>query len=89
MAGGSPQDDESLDPVLLEQIDRLCDTFEEAWKSGEAPSIEECLPGVAEPTRDILLRQLIELDIEYRRRRGQAPARPIFQCGYRTDGGHR
>ncbi|HIE97037.1 MAG TPA: serine/threonine protein kinase [Fuerstia sp.] len=58
----------------MERIDDLCAEFERQWRTSEAPSIESVLPGDMSPTeRDALLAELIVLDIDYRRRRGETP----------------
>ena len=58
----------------LERIDDLCAAFEQKWQTNEPPSIESVLAGqVGTSERDVLLAELIALDIDYRRRRGEAP----------------
>ena len=42
-------------------------------KTGEPPSIESSLSGVGEMERSVLLAELIALDVDYRRRRGESP----------------
>ena len=54
------------------RIDEACNRFEAAWKAGAAPRIEDCLDDWAEPERSALLRELIYLDLHYRRSRGEA-----------------
>ncbi len=76
-------------PLSLEQklhIDRVCLAFEAAWKSSGEPPIEEHLAGVAEPERSALLRELLLLDVDYRRRRGEAPAPGIYCRRFPADG---
>src|SRR5262249_35577821 len=64
----------SLSPVAVRQIDQLCDRFEQAWKVGQRPRLEEYLDTVVdEPERSALLRQLLLLDWDYRRRAGDNP----------------
>jgi WD40 repeat protein/serine/threonine protein kinase len=58
---------------LARRIDRICDRFETAWKEvavGERPSLQEFLADMAEQERDALLRELIPLDVCYRRLHG-------------------
>jgi len=58
----------------LERIDDLCAAFERKWQTNEPPSIESVLDGdVGSIERDALLAELIVLDIDYRRRRGESP----------------
>jgi hypothetical protein len=61
-----------LPPSVGERLDRICDSFEAAWKTVESasqrPRIEEYLGTTPEPERSALLRELTALDIAYRRR---------------------
>jgi serine/threonine-protein kinase len=60
--------------AILEEIDDRCATFEKAWQSGDPPSIESVLAeGVTEEQHDVLLAELVALEIDYRRRRGETP----------------
>jgi serine/threonine protein kinase len=52
-------------------IDRICNAFEDAWKQGQAPVIEQYLEGVSEAARADLLRELIHLDCAYQVRAQQ------------------
>jgi hypothetical protein len=54
-------------------VDARCDRFEEAWIAGQAPRVEDFLEGAAEPERPQLLRELLRLELAYRRRRGESP----------------
>src|SRR4051794_25496401 len=62
-------------PSLLEArlVDRLCDQFDAAWRAGEHPAIETFLTNAPPAARDAALRELIAMDVEYRRRDGEAP----------------
>jgi WD40 repeat protein len=57
---------------VARRIDQACNRFEHAWRDG-TPRIEDFLEGVEEPERSVLLRELVLLDIDYRRLRGQTP----------------
>ena len=60
--------------AALERIDDLCAEFEQKWQTNEPPSIESRLAGEVAPIeRDALLAELIVLDVDYRRRRGETP----------------
>ncbi|HEY1376907.1 MAG TPA: tetratricopeptide repeat protein [Gemmataceae bacterium] len=63
----------SLSAAEARQIDRACDQFEAAWKSGRRPDPATFLAGAAGPIRSALLRQLLLLDWDYRRRAGDEP----------------
>src|SRR5438093_12822537 len=70
--------DEALSPLQAVRLDQVCDRFEAAWKSagsgGPPPRIEEFLADTREPERSLLLQQLLLLEIDYRRLRGEGPA---------------
>src|SRR5262249_29597497 len=53
------------------RIDSACDSFEQAWRAGQQPRIDEYLAEVPEPNRSSLLRELVTLEIAYRRRTGE------------------
>src|SRR5947209_6952180 len=59
-------------------LEEVCGRFEAAWKAApspaSAPRIDEHLGAAAEPGRTALLRELLCLDVEYRRRHGEEPA---------------
>jgi len=57
---------------LKEHIDRLCLAFEDAWRAGAKPRVEDYLRDVTEGEHDALLRELLLLDVDYRRRAGEA-----------------
>ena len=65
--------------AVLERIDDLCAAFERQWQSDKPPTIESILSGdVRSIERDVLLAELIVLDIDYRRRRGESPTRQEY-----------
>lgn len=65
--------DRSLSLRALERINRVCIEFEAGWKRGERPRIEDSLGDATGQERSELLRELILLDIDYRRKRGEKP----------------
>ncbi len=65
---------EKLPVASLEQIDSLCNEFENAWQLGQPPSIESVVERIESPAeRTALLGELLALDIDYRRKRGESP----------------
>jgi tetratricopeptide (TPR) repeat protein len=62
-----------LSPAEVRQIDQTCDRFEEAWKARQRPDLQEYLGAAVGPVRSALLRQLLLLDWDYRRRAGDEP----------------
>jgi eukaryotic-like serine/threonine-protein kinase len=65
------------EPVLsldtARHVDRLCDAFEAAWIAGPQPNIDDFLLGTSDSLRRELVRELIQLDLFYRQRRGEDP----------------
>ena len=56
-----------------EWIDEVCDRFELNWRAGRMPRIEDYLAEAGDADRPSLLRELVALEIELRRRRGERP----------------
>jgi tetratricopeptide (TPR) repeat protein/tRNA A-37 threonylcarbamoyl transferase component Bud32 len=52
-------------------MDQVCTQFELAWKAGDHPRIEDFWGATEEPERSALLRELILIDRDYRRGRGE------------------
>jgi len=55
------------------EIDRQCERFEAAWQSGQRPEIQALLEDAPSEVRPALLRELVALELEYRRRAGEVP----------------
>jgi hypothetical protein len=65
-----------LGPLSLRQVDELdsaCDEFESAWKAGRRPGLLAYLAGVDGPERAVLARELIAVDVHWRKRAGEMP----------------
>ncbi len=73
--------DATLSADLVQRIRRVCDRFEAAWRAGERPRIEEYLDAdsATGPERLPLLRELIVLDVAYRRRGAENPRPEDYQ----------
>lgn len=67
----------SLATSELEWIDQALDRFDRAWKGvgspDQRPQIEEYLGETTFTARSVLLRWLLELDLDYRRQQGEQP----------------
>jgi eukaryotic-like serine/threonine-protein kinase len=63
----------ALSATRVRKADQVCDCFEAAWCSGQRPEIEAFLDEASEPSRSLLLRELVGLDVAYRRMRGESP----------------
>jgi WD40 repeat protein len=60
--------------AVARRVDEACNRFELAWRSGPPPRVEDFLGDPPGPGHAALLRELVLLDVYYRRRRGAAPA---------------
>jgi hypothetical protein len=65
-----PTNDASLPFPLKEHIDQVCLAFEDAWRAGANPRVEDYLRDATEGEHDALLRELL-LDVDYRGRAGE------------------
>ena len=68
--------------TTLQRIDKVCLAFEDAWKAGEPPQIEQYLGDTAEPERSVLLEELLRLELDYLHRRGETPAPEQYQVRF-------
>ncbi len=68
----------NLNSTALEKIDGVCLEFERVWKTGSRPNLDAHLSLVDAEVRMALLRELILLDVDYRRSRGESPSRADY-----------
>ena len=73
MSDANPTEEGNWWHSLGGQIEAVCDRFEAAWKAGRRPSIEGHLDGVPEAHRAAVFRELLVLELAYRRRAGERP----------------
>ena len=69
----SPHDSRPLTLEEADHVDRACDAFEAAWQAGQRPSIEQFLEAASAPVQHELLRELLGLELHYRKRLGEEP----------------
>jgi hypothetical protein len=55
------------------RVDAVCLRFEDAWKAGQSPRVEDFLGQARAGEGRALLFQLLLLEVEYRRKRGERP----------------
>jgi WD40 repeat protein/tetratricopeptide (TPR) repeat protein len=55
------------------RVNAVCNRFELAWKAGPRPCIEDYRDEVPASDRSTLVRELVALDIDYRRQAGEEP----------------
>jgi serine/threonine protein kinase len=82
MNADSQVDHSSLSPSLALWLDDVCNRFEVAWRAGQRPRIEEFLKDAAEPLRAALLRELVPLEWEYRRRHQERPTAEEYRLRF-------
>jgi serine/threonine-protein kinase len=63
-------------------MNEVCDRFEDAWKAGQRPRIEDYLARTVEGERSALLRELIVLDIDYRLQAGEQPEAQEYRARF-------
>jgi hypothetical protein len=68
MSDVSSCEEHPLPLSVARRINAVCNRFELAWQAGPRPRLEDFLGELAEPERSALLRELLVLDIDYRRR---------------------
>jgi hypothetical protein len=73
MTAEGPSAAADLPATLAGHWDRLCDRFEDGWRAGAAPRIEDFLGAMPEPGRPALFRELLGLELSYRHARGDPP----------------
>src|SRR6266851_6097767 len=61
------------------EIDAACDRFEAEWKAGKRPRIKAHLAQASAKLRRELLRQLLRIEIAYRRQQGEHPRFADYQ----------
>jgi serine/threonine protein kinase/formylglycine-generating enzyme required for sulfatase activity len=64
------------------RLDAVCTRFEDAWATGQRPRIEDYLGAAPEPERATLLRELLVLDVYYRRQMGENPLPADYQARF-------
>ncbi len=68
-----------LSIAALERIDDLCANFEQRWQANDPLTIESVLAADhAEGECEVLLAELVVLEIDYRRRRGDTPTKQEY-----------
>jgi serine/threonine-protein kinase len=74
--------DDSTGLSLQKRVDEVCLRFERAWKAGQRPALEEFLGDTPEPERAVLCRELIALELVYRRQAGETPQKEEYEARF-------
>jgi tetratricopeptide (TPR) repeat protein len=82
----APRDTNELPLSAAKRIDALCERFELAWQQavagGPRPRMEEFLSGARGAEPAALLRELLALEVAYRRRLGETPQGQEYQARF-------
>ncbi len=82
-SGSASPDDSSCSSLPRdERIDRLCNRFEEAWLAGNRPKIEEFVAAAPRGEWPELLRELLVVELHYRRQLGESPSLDEYRTAY-------
>jgi serine/threonine protein kinase len=76
---GSESSKSEMSLRTQQQIDACCQAFENAWKAGDTPRLEEFVTRVSPPDRTNLLRELLKIEMNYRRD-GRGPLSDSEMC---------
>jgi serine/threonine-protein kinase len=71
--GPRPPLQENTQDVSAQQMDAACDRFENAWRGGRRPRIEDFVNDRGGLEQTVLLRELIALEVDLRRESGEQP----------------
>src|SRR6516225_7403882 len=84
MSRASDTCEDRLPLAAAKQINAMCNRFELAWQAGQRPQIEDYLADAPEPLRSALVRELVALEIAYRRRAGEEPTAAEYRVRFPT-----
>lgn len=73
MIESAQTESDALPPPTARRVDQICNQFEHGWRNNPPPRIEAFLDDACGPERTALLRELVPLDVDYRRQRGERP----------------
>jgi serine/threonine protein kinase len=75
----------TLSAAEVRHLDEVCDAFEKHWLAGRPVPIEEALAKTEGALRMALLRELLRLELHYRRQTGAAPALEEYLSRFPTE----
>src|SRR5262249_36730723 len=82
MSAAVPADNDSLPLSAAWHVNQVCNRFEAECRDGQRPRIEDFLAEAGEPGRPALLRELLHLEVYYRRRAGEDPRPADYQARF-------
>lgn len=72
-AQGQGQSDRRGPVVDADEAERICAEFEQAWRSGTRPRMEDWLDRAASEEKRLLLKDLLEIELHARQQQGDLP----------------
>ena len=83
----APQQPAGVELALTDKqaIDRVCLEFEDLWRCGESPQLEDFLQGFEGRARSVLLGELLLVELAYVRARGEQPERARYAKRFPSD----
>ncbi len=78
-----PDDVLSVEASL--RLDAICERFEDVWIAGRRPCLEQMLAGTEGVERAALLHELLQLELDYRRRRGEEAPLNEYESRFPND----
>src|SRR5215469_4564306 len=73
---------ERLSEEAVWRLEEKCCHFEEDWQAGRRPYLEDFLAGAGGAERMALLRELLRLELYYRRRAGESPSPEEYETRF-------
>jgi serine/threonine-protein kinase len=73
---------DGLSEEAVWRLEEACCRFEAAWQSGRRPRLGDFVAGAEGPLRSALLRELLRLEVHYRRRAGEEPSLADYQQAF-------
>jgi tRNA A-37 threonylcarbamoyl transferase component Bud32 len=64
------------------RLEETCCRFEEAWQAGQRPCLEDFVSGTEGEERLALLRELLRLEVYYRRQAGEGPSAGDYETRF-------
>ena len=71
--------------LITDRVDSTCDAFETLWNSGDTPRVEQFLPPRSDPEFHVMLVELLGLELDFRRLRGETPEFGEFARRFPSD----
>jgi serine/threonine-protein kinase len=89
MSEARPDEQATASVSVQQRVDAAWLRFEDAWKAGQFPRLEDFLDEALPAERALLLRELLRLELDYRRRRGDQPGAEEYKRRFPEQVGRR